>query len=45
MISDKQYPKVEHRLAEIHLDKIGKLDRGEQLADELPAIQTGDQAA
>jgi hypothetical protein len=45
MISDKEYPKVEHRLAEIHLAKIGKLDRGEQLADELPAIQTDDQAA
>jgi hypothetical protein len=45
VISDKEYPTVEHRLAEIHLNKIGKLDRGEQLADELPAIQTDDQAA
>ena len=45
MISDKEHPKVEHRLAEIHLAKIGKLDRGEQLTDELPAVQTDDQAA
>jgi len=29
----------------IHLAKIGKLDRGEQLPDELPAVQTDDQAA
>ena len=45
MISDKEHPAVEHRLAEIHLAKIGKLDRGEQLIDELPAVQTDDQAA
>ncbi len=45
MISDKEHPEVEHRLAEIHLAKIGKLDRGEQLTDELPAVQTDDQAA
>ena len=45
MISDKEHSEVEHRLAEIHLAKIGKLDRGEQLTDELPAIQTDDQAA
>ena len=45
MISDKEHSAVEHRLAEIHLAKIGKLDRGEQLTDELPAIQTDDQAA
>jgi len=45
MISDKEHPKVQHRLAEIHLAKIGKLDRGEQLTNELPAIQTDDQAA
>jgi len=45
MISDKEDPKVQHRLAEIHLAKIGKLDRGEQLIDELPAVQTDDQAA
>jgi single-strand DNA-binding protein len=44
MISDKEDPKVERRLAEIHLAKIGKLDRGEQLVDELPAVQTDDQA-
>jgi single-strand DNA-binding protein len=45
MISDKEHPEVEHKLAEIHLAKIGKLDRGEQLTDELPAAQTDDQAA
>ena len=45
MISDKEHSEVEHRVAEIHLAKIGKLDRGEQLNDELPAIQTDDQAA
>ena len=45
MISDKEHSEVEHRLAEIHLAKIGKLDRGEQLNDKLPAIQTDDQAA
>lgn len=45
MISDKEHPELEHRLAEIHLAKIGKLDRGEQLIDELPAVQTDDQAA
>ena len=45
MISDEGNPKVERRLAEIHLAKIGKLDRGEQLVDELPAVQTDDQAA
>ena len=45
MISDKEHSEVEHRLAEIHLAKIGKLDRGEQLIDELPAAQTDDQAA
>jgi single-strand DNA-binding protein len=44
MISDAGNPKVERRLAEIHLAKIGKLDRGEQLVDELPAVQTDDQA-
>jgi single-strand DNA-binding protein len=44
MISDEGSPKVERRLAEIHLAKIGKLDRGEQLVDELPAVQTDDQA-
>jgi single-strand DNA-binding protein len=45
MISDKDNSEVEHRLAEIHLAKIGKLDRSEQLIDELPAVQTDDQAA
>jgi single-strand DNA-binding protein len=45
VIPDKEHPKVPHRLAEIHLAKIGKLDRGEQLLDELPAVQTDDQAA
>ena len=45
VISDKKHPEVEHRLAEIHLAKIGKLDRGEQLTDELAAVQTDDQAA
>jgi len=45
MISDKDNSEVEHRLAEIHLAKIGKLDRGEQLTDELPAVQTDDQVA
>ena len=45
MISDKEHPAVEHRLAEIHLAKIGKLDRGEQLTHELPAVQTDDQVA
>ena len=45
VISDKKHSEVEHRLAEIHLAKIGKLDRGEQLTDELPAVQTDDQAA
>jgi single-strand DNA-binding protein len=44
MISDAGNPKVERKLAEIHLAKIGKLDRGEQLVDELPAVQTDDQA-
>ncbi len=45
MISDKDKSEVEHRLAEIHLAKIGKLDRGEQLTDKLPAVQTDDQVA
>ena len=45
IISDKDNSEVEHRLAEIHLAKIGKLDRGEQLTDELAAVQTDDQAA
>ena len=45
VISDKQHLTVQHRLAEIHLAKIGNLDRGEQLVDELPAVQTDDQAA
>ncbi|HJX82806.1 MAG TPA: single-stranded DNA-binding protein [Candidatus Angelobacter sp.] len=45
VISDKDNSEVQHRLAEIHLAKIGKLDRGEQLIDELPAVQTDDQAA
>jgi hypothetical protein len=45
VISDTKHSEVDHRLAEIHLAKIGKLDRGEQLTDELPAIQTDDQAA
>ena len=45
MISDKEHSEVEHRLAEIHLAKIGKLDRSEQLTDELPVAQTDDQAA
>jgi hypothetical protein len=45
MISDKEHPKVQRRLAEIRLAKISKLDRGEQLTDELPAVQTDDQAA
>ena len=31
VISDKEHPTVQRRLAEIHLAKIGKLDRGEQL--------------
>ena len=42
---DKEHPTVQRRLAEIHLAKIGKVDRGEQLVDELPALQTDDQAA
>jgi hypothetical protein len=45
VILDKEHPTVQHMLAEIHLAKIGKLDRGEQLVDELPAVQTDDQAA
>ncbi len=45
IISDKDNSEVEHRLAEIHLAKIGKLDRSEQLTDELPVVQTDDQAA
>jgi single-strand DNA-binding protein len=45
VISDAKHSEVDHRLAEIHLAKIGKLDRGEQLIDELPAVQTDDQAA
>ena len=45
VISDTKHSEVDHRLAEIHLAKIGKLDRGEQLTDELPAVQTEDQAA
>jgi len=45
VIPDKEHPTVQHRLAEIHLAKIGRLDRGEQLVDELPAVQTDDQAA
>jgi len=45
IISDKDNSEVEHRLAEIHLANIGKLVRGEQLTDELPAVQTDDQAA
>jgi single-strand DNA-binding protein len=45
VISDTKHSEVDHRLAEIHLAKIGKLDRGEQLIDELPAAQTDDQAA
>lgn len=45
IISDKGNSEVEHRLAEIHLAKIGKLDRGEQLTGELTAVQTDDQAA
>ncbi len=45
MISDKEHPEVQHGLAEIHLAKIGKLDRGEQRTDELPAVQTDDRAA
>jgi hypothetical protein len=44
VISDKKHPEVEHRLAEIHLQN-RKLDRGEQLTDELAAVQTDDQAA
>jgi single-strand DNA-binding protein len=45
VISDTKHSEVDHRLAEIHLAKIGKLDRGEQLIDELPAAQTDDQTA
>jgi single-strand DNA-binding protein len=45
MIPDKENPKVQQRLAEIHLAKIGKLDRGEQLTEELSTVQTDDQAA
>jgi hypothetical protein len=45
MISDKVNPKVQQRLAEIHLAKIGKLDRGEQLTEELSTVETDDQAA
>ena len=45
VVSDTKHSEVDHRLAEIHLAKIGKLDRGEQLIDELPAVQTDDQAA
>jgi single-strand DNA-binding protein len=45
VISDTKHSEVDHRLAEIHLAKIGRLDRGEQLIDELPTVQTDDQAA
>ena len=45
IFSDKDNSEVEQRLAEIHLAKIGKLDRSEQLTDELPVVQTDDQAA
>ena len=45
MIPGKEHSEVEQRLAEIHLAKIGKLDRSEQLTDELPATQTDDQVA
>ena len=44
-IPDKEHPQVRRKVAEIHLAKIGKLDRGEQLMEELPAVQTDDQAA
>ena len=44
-IPGKEHPQARHKLAEIHLAKISKLDRGEQLTDELPALQTDDQAA
>jgi single-strand DNA-binding protein len=44
-IPNKEHPQVRRKLAEIHLAKIGKLDRGEQLTEELPAVQTDDQAA
>src|SRR5229473_1773205 len=40
IFSDKDNSEVEQRLAEIHLAKIGKLDRTEQLTDELPVVQT-----
>jgi single-strand DNA-binding protein len=45
VISDTTHSEVDRRLAEIHLAQIGKLDRGEQMIDELPAVQTDDQAA
>jgi len=45
MISNKEHPEVQHRLAEIHLAEIGNLDRCEQPTDELPTVQTDDQAA
>jgi hypothetical protein len=45
MIPDREYHRVQRKLAEIHLAKITKLDRGEQLTDELRAVQTDDQAA
>jgi single-strand DNA-binding protein len=44
-IPDKEHPQMRRKLAEIHLAKIGKLDRGEQLTEELSAVQTDDQAA
>jgi len=39
VISDTNTPEVDHRLAEIHLAKIGKLDRGEQLIDDCPPLR------
>jgi hypothetical protein len=36
---------VRHKLAEIHLAKISKLDRGERLTEELPVLHTDDQTA
>jgi single-strand DNA-binding protein len=38
MISDKDHHKVQSRLADIHLAKISKLDRSEQLTDGLKQL-------
>src|SRR3984893_2353241 len=45
IISDKGNAEAHPRCDEIPLAKIGNLDRSEQPTDELPAVQTDDQAA